>query len=178
MTVSSKRSFRKREASVLLFNTWQREWLRVLSKVSTETSRKARSAAPWHGCCFQHKNIPRCWELRRPRATPQKRAGKKTVQKQRFRHGADTCEPSGTCGACLNGDGGVQVWTGALRFHHCKGAGGLLLTAPRLLLLPPRMASTVSRRYSWGWSEGRRERDGRARQAWECGDASFPCLLE
>lgn len=77
MTVSSKHSFKKRETSLLLFNPWQREWLKVFSKVSTETSRKATSTVPWSGCCFQRKNIPLCWELRQPRATPHQGAARR-----------------------------------------------------------------------------------------------------
>lgn len=57
------------------------------------------------------------------------KAGKKPLQKQRLRHGDDTLKPSSTCGACLSRENRVQVWTGALRFLHCKGAGWLLLTA-------------------------------------------------
>lgn len=165
MIVSSEHSFRKKEASLWLFNIWQREWLRVFFQVSTETIRKAKTSAQKHPSLVGAQvttgyTSPEAWQ--------------EDNAETEVRHADDTSERSSTCGACLNGENRVRVWIGALHLHHYKGVDRLPLTDPCLLLLLQRTASTVSRWYSWGWSKDRRERDGRARQAWKQ-EVSFPC---
>lgn len=175
MAVYSKHSFRKREASLLLLNTRQRGWLEVFSKVSTETSRKTRSVVPWCGTCFQHKNITRCWEL----GQPELHLTGGLARRQCRNRGLGTEQIYLQMEQYLWSMSEWGRWgTGPSRSLAFSSLGGLLLTAPHLLLLSLRMASTISRQYSWGWSKDKRERDGRAPQAWERGDISFPCLLE
>lgn len=80
---------------------------------------KVRCALVWHLFSTQeHHSLLGAWPTR---ATPHRGPGKKTVQKQRFRHGADTSKWSSTCGVCLNEEDGVRVRAGALHFHRWVG---------------------------------------------------------
>lgn len=79
------------------------------------------------------------------------KAGKEPLQKQRLRHGDDPFKPSSTCGACLNRENGVQVWTGA--FFIAKEQVGYC--SQLCLLLHPKTASTISK---WHNGAGARTR--------------------